>query len=116
MPHFPLLNHACPLANIITSRGKSWIIGKLDKWLFWVVFRKKDGKAPPFIKHFNLIFTALSLGTKFFANRIQNCLIDNLATSYIQPIRQMRIIVERSNIFVSQRQHMRQGCVIQSFG
>jgi hypothetical protein len=53
MPHFPLLNHAGPLANIITGRDKSWIIGKLDKWLIWGVFPEKGGKTPPFIMHFN---------------------------------------------------------------
>jgi hypothetical protein len=35
MPHFPLLNRACALANIITGTGQagslaSWIIGKRD--------------------------------------------------------------------------------------
>jgi hypothetical protein len=38
IPHFPLLNRACALANIITGRGQagsleSWIIGKQDIWL-----------------------------------------------------------------------------------
>ena len=64
---------------------------------------------------FKIIFTVLSLGRKFFANSIQNRLIDNLATSHIQPICQVRIIVKRGNTLVSQCQHMRQGCVIQGF-
>jgi len=53
MPHFPLLNQACPLANIIASWGKA---GSLANWINGysrLFFAKKDGKTPPLIMHFN---------------------------------------------------------------
>jgi hypothetical protein len=41
MPHFSILNRTCPRANVITGRGKSWIIGKLDNCLVWTRFHEK---------------------------------------------------------------------------
>jgi hypothetical protein len=47
MPHFPLLNHACPLANIITSWGKA---GSLANWIngySGLFFAKRAAKHRP---------------------------------------------------------------------
>lgn len=98
----PLANLTCPRANVITGRAKAGSLAKFMNDWSGTIFYKKGRQSAARYHAFHFIFDVLPLGRQFFTNRIQNRRIDNLATSHIQTICQMRIVIKRGNTIVSQ--------------